>query len=62
MIAKLMEKNGVYYCSECRMCQYEPSYACKFCGNLFSNFSSMKIKEYEDERISENEENVYGNN
>lgn len=62
MIAELMEKNGVYYCSECRMRQFKPSYNCVFCGNLFSNFSSMKIKEFEEERKDKNEESVYRDN
>lgn len=62
LIAKLMEKNGVFYCSECRMRQFEPSYNCKFCGNLFSNFEDMRIEQFEEERKDKNEESLHRDN
>lgn len=49
MVAKILESNGVYYCSNCRMRVKEPRYACEFCGLLFSNYEDILIKKFEEE-------------
>lgn len=50
MVAQILEKNGIYYCSNCRMRVFEPSYNCKFCGNLWSNYETMLVKQFEKEK------------
>ena len=59
MVAQIIEKNNTYYCSNCRMRVFEPTYNCKFCGNLFSNYEIMLVKHFEEEK-QENESDISG--
>lgn len=63
MISKIQENNGIYYCSNCRMRQYDLKPNCVFCGNQFSNYESFIINKYEEEMKNkgeyQNESNVH---
>jgi len=52
MIAKLIYKNGYYYCSECRIKQKLQLY-CNFCGAVFSNYEEIKMEEFKKELKNE---------
>ena len=46
MIALLKERDGSFYCSNCRMrVKLQPQ--CEFCGAVIENFTSMLIKYYD---------------
>lgn len=47
MVAMLKKvANGGYRCTYCHMKQHEPINAtCPFCGNIFSNYEEILIKE-----------------
>lgn len=63
MVSKIMKNGDVYYCSNCRMRLFQLSYNCKFCGNLFSNYEDIIIKEeIEHEKENKDESNIYGRN
>ena len=49
MVAKLKEKNSVYYCSNCRMRQYKLEPTCFFCEALFSNYEEVMIEIFKKE-------------
>ena len=38
---KLIQKNGVWYCSKCKMRQFTPSPMCTFCFSLFENYEEI---------------------
>lgn len=44
MVAELKEKNNNYYCSNCMMQQPIIKPNCVFCGNYFTNYESVLIK------------------
>lgn len=54
MISKLIENNGIYYCSNCHMKQSKLSSSCWWCEYIFSNYEEVIIKE-----LKENESNIY---
>ena len=62
MVAKLLEHNNIYYCSNFRMKQFNPCTICSFCGYTFSNWEEVAFKEVmldvEEER-RQNESNIY---
>ena len=45
MTSKLVEKNDNYYCSNCMMRQPRVRVNCWWCGDLFSNYEEVLIKE-----------------
>lgn len=59
MVSEIKERgNSVYYCSNCMMRQFQLQSHCQFCGNSFSNYESMLIKEAhekEKDKVFENE-------
>lgn len=63
MISKIQENNGIYYCSNCRMRQYDLKPNCVFCGNQFSNYERFIINKYEEKMKNkgeyQNESNDY---
>lgn len=68
MTSKIIEKHNEYYCSNCMMRQQRIRASCWWCGNLFSNYEEMLIKDY-NERIKnladggiKDEDNLYGGN
>lgn len=48
MIAKLIQKNNCYYCSECRMKQSIIEPYCFFCDATFSNYEEELTKNFKD--------------
>ena len=48
MISKLIEKNDTYFCSNCMMRQPRVQTNCFWCGNMFSNYEDMLIKDVND--------------
>lgn len=56
MVAKIIKKNGKYYCSECRMYQgafLNPN--CTFCHLHFSNYEEILLENYMEETNNEND-------
>lgn len=56
MVARLVknERNGCWYCSECKMRQFKVEERCEFCWNVFSNYEEVlmeDMKMVEDEKI-----------
>ena len=65
MSAKILEHNDTYYCSNCRMKQFELEPTCKFCGEWFYNYESIIIEGSaaafkENVEAKRNESNIYG--
>lgn len=55
MTTLLKNKNGVWFCLNCMMRQPEPLQSnCYFCGNMFSNWEAIQVKQYEEEFQNEN--------
>ena len=48
MVSKLIEKNNTYFCSNCLMRQPRVQENCFWCGNMFSNYEDMLIKDVND--------------
>ena len=48
MVSKLIEKNNTYFCSNCLMRQPRIQENCFWCGNMFSNYEDMLIKDIND--------------
>ena len=48
MVSKLEVKNDMYYCSNCMMRQPRVQENCFWCGNMFSNYEEMLIKDVND--------------
>lgn len=53
MISKIQENNGIYYCSNCRVRQGNLKPNCVFCGNWFSNYEDILIKELANKFIND---------
>ena len=53
MVSKLLKDKNVYYCSNCRMKQFQIKPNCIFCGNQFYNYEDVLIKEHGDKFIDE---------
>ena len=51
MISKLLENKGVFYCSNCRMRQFDLKPNCLFCGNQFYNYEDVIIQMENDKVI-----------
>lgn len=67
MISTLRKKKNAtnyYYCSNCMIIQPFPLKTnCPFCGNYFSNYEEIIIKETKEQMEGEkNESNLYGKN
>lgn len=45
MTSKLVEKNDSYYCSNCMMRQPRIQVSCWWCGDIFSNYEEILIKD-----------------
>ena len=48
MVSKILQANDIYYCSNCRMRQPDLHPYCNFCGNEFSNYEELMIKQEND--------------
>ena len=48
MVSKLVQKNDIYFCSNCMMRQPRVQANCFWCGNMFSNYEDMLIKDAND--------------
>ena len=53
MISRIIEKNGTYHCSNCLMRIYTLKSNCPFCGNWFSNYEDVVIKDTADKFIDD---------
>lgn len=55
MIARLINKNNNWYCSNCLIQQSSLQENCSFCGNWFSNYNEerLKIRDMEEENFRE---------
>ena len=62
MVAKLIERNGVWYCSNCMMKQPQPQDKCWWCDYIFSNIEEVLIKDVmsQYEEAIRNESNIHG--
>ena len=62
MVSKLIKKDYAYICSECRMRQPRLQDTCWWCGNLFSNFEEVLMKDFKEnmEEALKNEGNIRG--
>ena len=50
MIATLKKRDPLsFYCSNCRMMQYNVKLTCSFCGAEFTNYADILIQMYEAE-------------
>ena len=49
LYATLKEKNGVYYCTHCRMNQKRIEPMCFFCGAILTNYEEIAIKIFKQE-------------
>ena len=45
MVSRLLKDKNTYFCSNCRMRQFDLRPNCVFCGNHFSNYEEIVIKE-----------------
>lgn len=41
MVSQLKERDGNFYCSNCRVFQPKLKPFCLFCGDMFGNFNSV---------------------
>ena len=69
MVSKLLKHETTYYCSNCRMKQFELHSHCPFCGSFFSNYEDILIEQQAEEFINHikdggnsNENNICGRN
>ena len=68
MVSKILNSNNKYYCSNCHMRVFDLTRQnCLFCGNYFSNWESLAIKQFEEQQSQnigddKNESNLYGKN
>ena len=65
MVSKLLKHESTYYCSNCRMKQFELHSHCPFCGYMFSNIEEILIQEESEDfnnqikdRSDSNESNI----
>lgn len=50
MIARIIKRNGEYYCSECKIRQSKViEFQCVFCGAFFSNYEEVLMENYMEE-------------
>jgi len=54
MVSKLVERNGCYYCGNCRMKQSKLQEVCWWCESLFSNYEEILIKNIQSLNREEN--------
>ena len=58
MISELKKVGTIYRCTGCMFSQPSPPQPnCPFCGNMFSNWESIMIKEFKDHEESIRREN-----
>ena len=62
MVSTLKKRGDIYYCSNCQMRQFEIKPNCIFCGNSFSNYSSIIIENWNEAEKEEvkNEGSISG--
>lgn len=58
MVSKILKKNNIFYCSNCRMRQFQIKTNCPFCGNMFSNYEEILIQQFNEEERNKNESNL----
>ena len=51
MVAKLFKKQYYYYCSNCMMRQEGIPQNCHFCGDMFSNYEDVILKEHAEDFV-----------